>query len=1011
MASIIWSSLLFLAQLHTPRSTSASQAHAGNLTRLSVPILCRPDQAHALLQLKKSFSFSTSTTTLSSWQDGTDCCFWEGVGCDASSGNITVLDLNNRGLSSYGLHPAIFNLTSLRRLDLSMNYFFSNWNNNIPAPGFERFALLTHLNLSNLGIQGPVSIGIDKLVNLLSLDISTSIDTSIDFEENYVYHINNLYESNFDTLVANLSSLRELYLDGADLSRSKEEFYISLATSVPRLQVLSLAFCGLEGPVHKSLSRLHSLMVINLQGNGITVVSAIGSLLDLQTLKMTLCTTYGSILSSFGNLTNMINMQIHSPGSVPMPTAIGNLTNLQMMVIQCDDPGGYTSGTIPYTIGQLNNLRLLALNGCYSGRIPNSVANLTQLTQMYLSNNAFNGEIPSSIFSIPVRNLHLSFNQLSGPIPEFNEALSQLEYVRLSYNEFSGPIPKTFFQLTNLIQLDLRSNNLIGLVDPSSFWKLRNIEILHLSNNKLSVVDTEGSSPLPSDWSGPPEIGLAFCNITRFPRSLTHSKYILYLDLSCNKISGDIPKQVWEICSSTIFYLNISHNMFTSIGLTSDVLPFTTVPAILDLSFNRLQGQIPMPNSSAYALDYSNNRFSSIHPNWVSYLSQTRYLIMSNNNISGFIPLSICDSSLGLLVLTNNNFSGPIPSCLIENGHLEVLNLRDNHFEGMLSSNITSGCSSKTIDLHGNKIHGQLPRGLSNCQKLEVLDFGSNQIVDVFPSWLRGLSELSVIVLRSNKFYGTIGDTVDDTEDKESFPSLQIIDLASNSFSGKLRPQWIERLKSMMKKFNGTGKTFSALNTSIPNGLYQYSTEITYKGSVVTFERILTTLKSIDFSNNRLEGTIPESLGRLVSLRVLNMSHNALTGKIPAKLGDTDLESLDLSCNQLSGQIPEELTNLPFVDVLNLSNNDLVGKIPQARQFSTFDSSSFEGNSGLCGPPLSESPCGASAFSPGVYSPNVDVVLFLFVGLGFGVGFAAAIVVKWGRIGRWFNVTARASRT
>jgi hypothetical protein len=37
--------------------------------------------------------------------------------------------------------------------------------------------------------------------------------------------------------------------------------------------------------------------------------------------------------------------------------------------------------------------------------------------------------------------------------------------------------------------------------------------------------------------------------------------------------------------------------------------------------------------------------------------------------------------------------------------------------------------------------------------------------------------------------------------------------------------------------------------------------------------------------------------------------------------------------------------------------------------------------------------------------------MFLFVGLGFGVGFAAAVVVKWGQISRWFAATARASRT
>ncbi|EXC54609.1 hypothetical protein L484_001284 [Morus notabilis] len=38
---------------------------------------------------------------------------------------------------------------------------------------------------------------------------------------------------------------------------------------------------------------------------------------------------------------------------------------------------------------------------------------------------------------------------------------------------------------------------------------------------------------------------------------------------------------------------------------------------------------------------------------------------------------------------------------------------------------------------------------------------------------------------------------------------------------------------------------------------------------------------------------------------------------------------------------------------LNLSKNQLTGPIPQERQFSTFLNSSFEGNLGLCGPPLS----------------------------------------------------------
>ncbi|KAM3346251.1 hypothetical protein ACQJBY_020680 [Aegilops geniculata] len=216
----------------------------------------------------------------------------------------------------------------------------------------------------------------------------------------------------------------------------------------------------------------------------------------------------------------------------------------------------------------------------------------------------------------------------------------------------------------------------------------------------------------------------------------------------------------------------------------------------------------------------------------------------------------------------------------------------------------------------------------------------------------------------------------------------------------------------MMMRFNSAGDIVGAKNLPSVQAFYQDTVVITYKGSYVTFTRILTTLTAIDLSNNRLEGTIPESVGRLVSLRVLNMSHNAFTGIIPTHLGGvTDLESLDLSCNQLSGEISQELTNLTSLTTLNLSDNQLVGKIPQSCQFLTFDYNSFEGNLGLCGPPFS-TPCGVSLAPPTmprVEKPSdVDVILFLFVGLGFGVGFAASILMRWSRISKWFIKSARA---
>jgi hypothetical protein len=64
---------------------------------------------------------------------------------------------------------------------------------------------------------------------------------------------------------------------------------------------------------------------------------------------------------------------------------------------------------------------------------------------------------------------------------------------------------------------------------------------------------------------------------------------------------------------------------------------------------------------------------------------------------------------------------------------------------------------------------------------------------------------------------------------------------------------------------------------------------------------------------------------------------------------------LDLSRNQLRGEIPTALTKLNFLSVLNLSQNHLEGMIPKGQQFDTFGNDSYEGNTMLCGFPLSNS--------------------------------------------------------
>jgi len=92
-----------------------------------------------------------------------------------------------------------------------------------------------------------------------------------------------------------------------------------------------------------------------------------------------------------------------------------------------------------------------------------------------------------------------------------------------------------------------------------------------------------------------------------------------------------------------------------------------------------------------------------------------------------------------------------------------------------------------------------------------------------------------------------------------------------------------------------------------------------------------TRVTSIFLYGDRLNGTIPSSLGNLKNLKEIIFDYNRLSGFIPSSLGNLiNLTRLDLSSNKLSGSIPPSLGNLINIYFLDLSHNDLNGRIPSS---------------------------------------------------------------------------------
>jgi Leucine-rich repeat (LRR) protein len=321
------------------------------------------------------------------------------------------------------------------------------------------------------------------------------------------------------------------------------------------------------------------------------------------------------------------------------------------------------------------------------------------------------------------------------------------------------------------------------------------------------------------------------------------------------------------------------------------------------------------------------------------------------------------------LDLSNNSLSGTIPQCLFPLSSILVLKLNRNNLIGKISDTFPADCSLMALNLNGNLLEGVVPKSLSNCTSLELLDIGNNRIQDAFPCYLKNMFTLRILILRSNKFYGSVGCG----RQNVTWPKLQIVDLASNNFSGKLSLKSFANSEAMVSD-NKTQSKFNYLQyqTTLLDSWYDHpiryldAITVTNKGLYTELGKIWEHFTSIDLSCNNLDGPIPADIGVLKLLYILNLSHNAFTDRIPPSLGKlSQLESLDLSSNKLTGEIPIQLADgLIFLSVLNLSFNQLVGRIPFIKQFATFSEASYEGNRGLYGCPLKKECTSAEPRSP-----------------------------------------------
>ncbi|TYJ50965.1 hypothetical protein E1A91_A01G246500v1, partial [Gossypium mustelinum] len=761
----------------------------------------------------------------------------------------------------------------------------------------------------------------------------------------------NAFTRSIPSFIGNLQQLESLDLSSNNL---RSEIPLQLA-NLNFLSFINITNNKLVGPIPTS-TQLRSFPEASFENNtelcgpplkiiGREISSPIddsSSLFRLQHLRQLnlalnqFMTAFPTIFDKLENLRYLNLSEAGFTGQIPIE--ISRLTRLVTLDLSIDTlfgtPLKLEKPNLKTLVQNLTKLRFLYLDGVNISATGNewcqALSPLTELQVLSMSDCYLSGPIHSSLSRLrSLSVIRLDRNNLSGLIPQFFTKFPNLTCLSLSSVNFSGPIP-SFSSSINLRELILALNQLNGTIHSTDWTGFSKLEIIGLGNNKLSGTIS------PTFLSHNQLMAALVTFMGNFQclclNSMTFQK---------TKFMGEIPDWIWKPID--LARLNLFQNFL--LGFERPLKNITSSLEILDLHGNQLQGEIPILSNAAY-LDYSNNNFNSVLPAQIGdSLQYAFFFSLSNNNIQGSIPESICNSKcLEVLDLSNNSLSGPIPQCLFQiSRSLWVLNLRRSNLSGIISDTFSKSCRLQTLNLNQNQLEGKVSKSLVNCKMVKLLDIGNNHINNSFPCHLKNIATLRVLVLRSNKFNGHI----DCSGNNSGWPMLHILDLASNNFSGKLHLTCLRTLDAMQSNPDKNQSElqylqFEALGVYVIVK-YQDAITITTKGLELELVKIPILFTSIGISCNNFEGSIPDVIGKFKELHCLNFSHNAFTGPIPSSFGNLqELESLDLSSNSLRSEIPLQLANLNFLSCLNVSNNKLVGPIPTSTQLRSFSEASFE---------------------------------------------------------------------
>ena len=923
--------------------------------------------------------------------------------------NLHTLDFSYNNLSD-SIPIELGQLKNLVSLELHANHISGT----IPSELFH-MVNLEHLDLGANNLIGPIPTNIDNCIKLKSIDLGGGNNlTGVIPDE--LCHLSNLetlrlrgntHTGNIPANIWQMSSLKSLDLG-----------YNSLIDSLPPeigslKQIADMYLMGnqLSGKIPEELYSLETLVNLNLSENQFSgdISTKIGLLSNLWYLNIRMNQFSGTIPMEIGQLQNLYTLIINNnyfTGNLPTslcstPISFVSFSNNGFDIESCPTISCMKDNNVRFSdsdqlqysgFSLLNNcdssfyysiesdsLALVALYNSTDGEnwlnndnwLEGPIDNWygvevtpwynglgRRVTNIYLSNNNLNGELPLEIgylnqvynFQLSSNNLHgsvpkeigdmdglglldLSFNFFSDSIPELlknTDDLYGIYGILLDNNNFIGNIPDRLTEFPNLNILSVRNNSIENI---PNFSNLSYLQYLNCEGNKLTFEDIEPNVNVASTFTYSPQdsIGQRFDTVIIEQDSFIYvlnigggnNKYEWYKDgvILPNQISDTLLCENLSKQDEGEYTCIINNSVVTDLTLYSRPIHITVIEQLRDsISISSLSPQSPSTlfegDKVLVEFDYtttnegvifnaypvSSNVPQNYHLTCPSQLLYQQY--GSGITCLGLDTVGTIDSiHFQFTDTTNQNIlyekSYPLQYNFISDS------LRSSLFADSLA--LVALYNSTDGDNWNNNTNWMIGTVYSwygitiEDGRVSQVSLSNNNLQGVLPPEIGDLSQLKILYLYNNQLTGELPDSL------WKLDELTELHLSSNQFNGSISSQ-IANLTQLKKLFLHNNQFSGNIPQEIGN---------------------LLNLQYLYLSGNQLTGQLPESIGNLTSLLQLYIGDNDFTGSIPTSYESlTNMFSIYLSNNHFSGSFPASILNMKDLVGLGLANNDFYGALP-----------------------------------------------------------------------------------